>query len=201
MRRLLREAVVPFRSGRVVAFRRRLFRPLATGARHDRAKQRRSSQKINPASASAALLLSIAATRACRRAPWLSTSCTARCRFQRWLLACVSVARTAASETVGQCGLAERLGRLRRRSADLRPRAGSGRARRRVADDRGVGSEAARSPSVAPRTCLPNGRLSPRFPASRVTLAPLVRCNSVTTPFRMASNAFTGRTTSISTEP
>src|SRR5271157_5563896 len=164
MRRLLREAVVPFRSGRVVAFRRRLFRPLATGARHDRAKQRRSSQKINPASASAALLLSIAATRACRRAPWLSTSCTARCRFQRWLLACVSVARTAASETVGQCGLAERLGRLRRRSTDLRPRAGSGRARRRLAGDRGAGNDAAEDedPLVLWLGAEPNQVLYPR---------------------------------------
>jgi hypothetical protein len=39
MRRLVRAAEVSFRSGRVGAFRRRPFRPLATGARHGRAKQ------------------------------------------------------------------------------------------------------------------------------------------------------------------
>src|SRR5271157_4721528 len=62
--------------------------PLATSCR--------ARSNSTCASASAALLLSTAATRACRSATWLSTSCTARCRVQRWLLACASIARTAA---------------------------------------------------------------------------------------------------------
>ena len=48
------------------------------------------------ASASSALLLSRAATRARSRATWLSTSSMACCSFQRWLLASASMPRTLA---------------------------------------------------------------------------------------------------------